>query len=423
MEKETVIYAERAKKILPAGNGGYTAVFEQMTDSFKARYLKALGEKYTLEYTADFDGDYVLCKNHFETYVSDDETVHFSYHAYNGRAYVTYLPRVDGWVLPTRQAPAFARIGDDYPTIMTDVGTERFHPTESANCQIVRLADGSFVILDSAYGNRDQTEDLIYDILKKQAPDPDHIVIAAWLFTHAHADHVGGFHYFADKYAGKGDIELRQVVCNFPDDSVLNTCDSNMQKRTIDAAKRLNENVTFIKAHIGDVLYYGDVKIEILYTQEQMLAVSDFLGDYNATSCVYRLITEDGVTYLCGGDHNVNNQHAPYYGCEGALYRWYGSFIESDIVGAFHHGYGGGADTRIYSFVKPRLVLWNVSWSCVKKSSLLQFSVNLYFSEPENAKRHNVRSIISGDTIHVFHFNNGAFTVTEYETADEYFNS
>jgi beta-lactamase superfamily II metal-dependent hydrolase len=306
---------------------------------------------------------------------------------------------------------------------MTDVGTERFHPTESANCQIVRVADGSFLIFDSAYGNRDETEDLIYDILKKQAPDPDHIVISAWLFTHAHADHVGGFCYFADKYAGQGDIELRQVVCNFPDDSVLNACDSNMQKRTIDAAKRLNENVTFIKAHIGDILYYADVKIEILYTQEQVLAANDFLGNYNATSCVYRLITEDGVTYLCGGDHNVNNQHVPYYGCEGAIYRWYGSFIESDIVGAFHHGYGGGADMIVYHFVKPKLVLWPVSWSCIRKASLLAFSLNLYFTDPEQAKEHNVDYFISGDTIHVFHFNNGAFTVTEYETADEYFNS
>jgi len=426
MEKETIIYAERAYKIMPAGNGGYTAVYEQMTDSFKARYLKALAEKYTLDYTADFDGDYVLCKNHFEAYVSDTEAVYFSYHAYNGRAYVTYMPKIDGWVLPPRQAPAFERIGDAYPTIMTDVGTESCHPTECANCQIVRVADGSFVIIDSAYGNNAET--IIYDILKKQAPDPDHIVIAAWIFTHAHWDHVGGFCYFVDKFAGKGDVELRQVVCNFPDDSLLNECDRNLQNRTLDAAKRFNENVTFVKAHIGETLYYADVKLDFLYTQEQELAVNDFLGYYNATSCVFRLVTEDGVTYLCGGDHMVCGQVGRVYGAEGALYRWYGSFIEGDIIGAFHHGLGGGADTLIYHFVKPKLVLWPVSVNRIYNDgagnpypmSLDKYPTNIYFTVPENAKKHNVDYIVSGDAVHVFDFKDGAYHITKYETTDEY---
>ena len=429
MEKESILYAERAHVIRPAGNGGYTAVYEQMTDSFKERYLKALAESHELYDTADFDGDDLLSKNHFEIYTSESETVYFSYHSHNGRAYVTYMPQKEGWVLPPCKPAAFERVGEAYPTIMTDVGTERCHPTECANCQIVRVADGSFVIIDSAYG--DGAETLIYDILKKQAPDPEHIVIAAWVFTHAHWDHVGGFCYFVDKFAGKGDVELRQVVCNFPDDSVLNDCDKNLQQRTLDAAKRFNENVTFVKAHTGETLYYADVKLRFLYTQEEELAVNEFLGYYNATSCVFRLETEDGVTYLCGGDHMVCGQVGKVLGGEGALYRWYGSFIRSDIIGAFHHGLGGGADTLIYHFVQPKLVLWPVSWNRIYNdgtgkpyvTSLDKYPTNLYFTDPENAKKHNVEYFVSGDAIHVLHFKDGAYSITIYETADEYLNS
>ncbi len=430
MEKENIINAERANVIAPAGNGGYVAVYEQMTDSFQARYLNTLAEKYERYYTADFDGDYFLSKNHFETFVSDTEYVHFAYHLHNGRAVVTYMPREEGLELPAREAPSFERAGENYPTIFTDIGSEHYHRDEMATCHMIRVADGSFVIIDSAYG--EGIENVIYKVLKKQAPDPDHIVISAWIFTHAHWDHVGGFWNLADNYAGDPSITLEQVVCNFPDDSLLAEFDQRLQNRTIESAKKLNPDVKFVKPHTGQTLYYADVKFRILYTQEDELAVNDFFRYYNSASLVFQMETEGGVTYLCGGDHCVFGQvGGTFYGGEGALYRWYDSFLHSDITDVFHHALGGGADNMIYPAIAPKLVIWPASWNRIYNdgrgnpygTSLDKISYNTYFTDPEKAKANGVEYIVSGDAIHVIHFKDGAFTVTKYETAEDYLNA
>ncbi len=54
-----------------------------------------------------------------------------------------------------------------------------------------RLADGSFVVIDGGLG--DATSSILYEALKEQAPDPNNIRIACWIFTHSHQDHVGAF--------------------------------------------------------------------------------------------------------------------------------------------------------------------------------------------------------------------------------------
>lgn len=52
--------------------------------------------------------------------------------------------------------------------------------------------------------------------------------------------------------------------------------------------------------------------------------------------------------------------------------------------------------------------------------SLDKYATNLYFTDPENAKKHKVEYFVSGDAIHVLNFKDGAYTITKYEAADEY---
>jgi hypothetical protein len=62
----------------------------------------------------------------------------------------------------------------------------------------VRLADGSFIVVDGgmpAYGNADR----LYNALKEYSND-EKPVIAAWLITHGHEDHIGGLTTFVEKY-------------------------------------------------------------------------------------------------------------------------------------------------------------------------------------------------------------------------------
>ena len=62
-------------------------------------------------------------------------------------------------------------------------------------CMIFKLADGSFFVVDSGVGGRDNdgsSSGWVYASLAKHADDPDNIVVSTWLITHIHSDHAGG---------------------------------------------------------------------------------------------------------------------------------------------------------------------------------------------------------------------------------------
>lgn len=53
-------------------------------------------------------------------------------------------------------------------------------------------------------------------------------------------------------------------------------------------------------------------------------------------------------------------------------------------------------------------------------TSLDKYSTNLYFTDPENARKHNAEYFVSGDAFHVLNFKDGTYAITKYETAEEY---
>ena len=200
-------------------------------------------------------------------------------------------------------------------------------------------------------------------------------------------------------------------------------------RKTPIAAKKLNPDVTFVRPHAGNVLYYADLTFRILYTQEEYLAPTNGkIEDSNGASIVSQMETDSGVKILFGGDHPVSGSYNGISFCEGALYNWYGSFIRSDIVTHFHHGFGGGADLEIFKHIKAKILLWPATFYRLTHDSDgtpyadIEFNArNLYFTDPEQAKKNGVKGYyISGDKIHTVDLSNKDLTVTEYKTAKEY---
>ena len=60
-------------------------------------------------------------------------------------------------------------------------------------CYVIRLFDGRFVILDSNTGEYEENQRL-FDVLNSQNVN-EKIIIAAWFFSHAHLDRIGGLHF------------------------------------------------------------------------------------------------------------------------------------------------------------------------------------------------------------------------------------
>lgn len=407
-----------------AGDNGYTYIYSDATlDTYK-KCCEALKEAKLELYTeTQFNGtDSEEFKNYFATFVSEEDRVDIEYHAVDSRIYVNVTP-MSASVLPLKEAPAYTAVGEKYPTIFTQVGHEDIYDCSNL-CIIIRIADGSFIVIDGGVAS-DGVAERIYETLVKQAPDPDNIVISAWFITHADWDHAAGYLSFVRKYKGAKNINLKQFVANYPDPSLLTGNDIGLESRqnaTKTEAHFLGNDVKFLKPHTGNVLYYADVKINVLYTQEDYLFRGTKFGNYNASSLVLQMITSDGTKVLIGGDHPVDGIYEGYEWCDGAIYRWYGNFIESDVCTTFHHGYGGGADEKgvVYTKIKPRIVLWTVTESRIEKDDLTNRTRNKYFTKPSEGV--DVKYYVAGDNVQVLSFADGRANVTEYDTFGEYLN-
>ena len=369
----------------PSGNGGYTYVYYNYDKSVYDKCCQTMINANYAQYSKNeisgkaYNNANETVKNYFATFISAKAQVDLEYHESAKRIYIHINAR-SASVLRQREAQSYVRAGDKFPTIFVQYGLEDIDTgtqTESSMGYIMRLDDGTFLIIDGGE-YYDGVETRMYDILKSLAPDPNNIVIAAWILTHGHYDHVGGFMKFADKYATDSTIKVKQVVTNFPDDSnCLNNPERSAHSYVRSATAKLKAET--LKPHTGNVLYYADIKINILYTQENYLACNTdgIMKEYNASSIVMQIETAAKTKIFIAADHPVNGSYEGANWCEGALYKWYGTAIQSYVTTTFHHGFGGGADNTIYNVIDARITLWNCDYS--RAQEVMDYECNQFF--------------------------------------------
>ena len=116
------------------------------------------------------------------------------------------------------------------------------------------------------------------------------------------------------------------------------------------AAKTFNAELH--KAHVGQIYYLADAKIEVLYTLESFAPKA--CNAFNTTSIVMKMTFGGKTTYLSTGDATGNGMQTAA--------RHFGDYIHCDIVQTCHHGYTTwGNDSGMieaYKKVNATLVLW-----------------------------------------------------------------
>lgn len=271
---------------------------------------------------------------------------------------------------------------------------------------IFRLEDGSFLIIDSGHG-RDSNAELIYNVLREQAPDPDNIVIAAWILSHAHSDHVGGLVSFASLY--RDDVTVERFIYNYPEHGLGNGSASQAES----AARRGFPNAKWTKAHAGEVYYIRNARVEVLYSFE-------LLGNYdmswfNESSLVFSVEAEEIRTmYLTDIGPLGNDQICDMYGDAEP------SVLKSDFVQVAHHGWEGGT-YLLNQLVDPDYVLFNGTTGPQDKNG------NDYFWKKVSGsyvKQDWITEIYRAKWgIQVFRLRDGAFTYQGFDTHEAYYNA
>ncbi len=234
-----------------------------------------------------------------------------------------------------KQVTAYTAVGE---TTVTQLDTRN----EDGNgmAYIIRLADGSFILIDGGYA---ETTDAAYKkLVELNGGSEEDIHIRAWLLTHSHGDHFGNFKEFSGKYAGR--VKLDAVL--YAPTHKISGQDPYFVTQLPDHVKRF-EGAALCSIAGGMVFTFADVELEVLLTAEQIYKNGD-PGNYNESSVVFRIQNDSGSMVFFGDA----GEHCAAWLCEN-----YGEALKGDMAQASHHGLETGT-IAVYDLIKPSTVWW-----------------------------------------------------------------
>lgn len=342
-------------------------------------YEKVLaGEGYSLYSENEIAG------NSYSTYTKEEEMLYYYYCENTGETRVIITENA---LLPSLEEVEYKNVCEPAFIVLSTYNENGVVSGDAQGC-IIRFADGTFMVYDGGNKNGHQAMH-IYDNLLKYAPDPQNIVIRAWMFSHFHGDHTGAFQSFVSRYKNEKAIKIESFIYNFCNTKEQTQCISAGQMTsTEDAIFALGGGkIPVYKCLTGQIYRFPGMDIEIL------ASMSDFIplvigferadaekdaGDGNSMSTVVRVITPEGNTCMLTGDSTniVLDDMVDRYGAE---------YLKSDIVTTPHHAHNRdsyrarNATIKFYDAVKPEiLVVTSSNMNKFTPTSKYAYEVNVH---------------------------------------------
>ena len=314
-------------------------IYSGVTETHFTDYCASLEAKgYTLY--SDFSKGMVRTA----TYYNDEYTLNVVFEGYYKELNVI-LENYSEKKLPPKEQ-SYTKVCD---TLLAQVGVEYKYSSDDAPqngmCYVWRLEDGTFIILDGGF-NYTLGADNLYKVLQKLSPNGQKPVVAAWLFSHFHSDHVGTFMKFASNYKTK--FTLKSVIFHLPSEEAFKKINSSWSAWNTIKPLVNYFGATIYIAHPGQTYHFANAKIDILYTME-MYSPAEFTY-YNTSTVVFDVQFGEFNMVMLGDTSEYSN---PY------IRNNYGTSLESEVVQVAHHGYDGGS-WELYERINPLYVLWPV---------------------------------------------------------------
>lgn len=255
--------------------------------------------------------------NRFATYVRDNNMYHVYWMASNRELNVVMSTNQ---TLPERQ--------EALTTGKAPVLTQLHGNSSNGLCFVVELDDGSFIVFDGGYADSSDAEwnneEVIYNFLAYENDREDGILIRAWILTHAHGDHYGAFHDFANgEYADL--VTLMHVYY-----SPLKTASAAYFASDLATDLAKFDGASAVVLHTGMAINLRNLKMEVLMTPDELYIDGD-QADYNNSSMVVRLVDGNGYSMIFLADTAAE--------LGDKLVAEYGSALRSDMCQVAHHGY------------------------------------------------------------------------------------
>ncbi|MBQ7923491.1 MAG: hypothetical protein IJ325_13115 [Clostridia bacterium] len=220
----------------------------------------------------------------------------------------------------------------------------------------IKLADNSLIAIDGGMDTQIDSEEFMEFAREITGiPEGEQIRIACWFITHKHGDHIWGFDKVLKECANE--LVLERMMYNHKNgtDFVYDAENPNEKYHLA------HDNVMYHLPRTGETIQFGDVTLDVLYTQEDLVNIKESLyrtdDNYNNSGTVLR-ITMDGKTCMIFGDIDVaaSNIMMKYYTEEQ---------LKCDMMQVSHHGYNYLAE--IYKIMDPTIALFPVARNEVKR--------------------------------------------------------
>ena len=321
------------------GNGAemlrYTAIVGDTYDALREAYEN---EGYTLycEQT-----NYPILS---ATYTKGDEYAVLFYFQWEKQLHVTASKNGAKSFIDQSEAENYEKL---CPVTITQPKTE-----QQGMCEIFRLADGTFLIFDS--GNVGAHE-AVYKTLCDLNGSKENIRVRAWVLTHTHRDHYGGFIGMAQNYADAITVDTvmyapvnRDVIATIASyKTSWDGIDYFFNDDLSDLLKEYFPNTKLCTIHAGQRINLPGVELCILYTPEH-LYIESIPINMNHGSIVVQVVGEEGRALIMG-----DSEHCSTYW----VVKTYQEKLKSDIFQYPHHGGGRVPDPVTTVLTRSRAVL------------------------------------------------------------------
>ena len=361
---------------------GQTSVMHIASDTTLEEYNDFLVEMELVgfvPYTENQIGD-----NHYATYITAAQIVNVMYFANKGETRVT-VDNTDEYGLPGLESDNIYKELTDPSLTVIGIGTSGY---PGGMGYVYKLSNGEFFIVDGGITRDEQcsnkaecSAEWLYYTLQELADDPDNIVVAGWLLTHIHNDHLGAFIDMAKdtKYTDK--ISVKQVIYSQPNDEHLKHVGKEYRKVWMPDALKGWQPESVVKAHPGQKFYFADVTVTILGSQD--LVLPGVIDSHNNMSVVSKVeFMDKEFLYLADAEGILNKQLETIYGSE----------LKCDVLQAAHHGYNNTDADKVYGLADPMMVFWPLSTQEYRNCNIESISFNKRFF------KNGVENYVAGET-------------------------
>ena len=313
----------------------------------------------------------ILNGNIYTTFTKGGDFVHTHFAPSNNTVKVTMGDVSD---LPTRKEDAVIKsVCQPKLTFVAQRADKPEHEphTDIGLSIIFTLSDGRLVVLDGGMPNEKNHLGLL-EAMRNASPDKDNIVIAGWYLSHAHIDHHGAAWQFILQHLDK--VKIEAFVLNYAADCHYENLTEDSWKKADDAQlfrgalEKISPDTKVIKAHSGQVYYYGEEAVEIVYSVEDYYP--EPLNYNNSSSLVLRLHAKGNTVMLLADTTHTSGAR---------MMELHGDALKSDMVQIAHHGMWASY-SQLYRYINAPVLLWPSNLTNARKwfkDSVVQTAVGI----------------------------------------------